>query len=86
MTGYDNTSTTFSGVISGAGSLSKEGTGTFTLTGPNTQWQTVIDAGTLRVGSMGSLAVRRGAVVVNAGATFDLNNLNVTIGSLSRNG
>ncbi len=84
-TGYDNTSTTFSGVMSGQGSLYKEGTGTFTLTGPNTQWQTVIDAGTLRVGNIRALPSTE-AVVVNARGTFDLNNLSVTIGSLSGTG
>ena len=35
-TGGNNNSTTFSGVISGPGSLTKDGTGTFTLTGANT--------------------------------------------------
>ena len=35
-TGGDNTSTTFSGVISGSGGLVKAGSGAFTLTGTNT--------------------------------------------------
>jgi autotransporter-associated beta strand protein len=51
-TGYDNTSTTFSGVIRGAPGceLDKLGTGTFTLTGDNTYpgW-TYVTTGTLTV-------------------------------------
>jgi autotransporter-associated beta strand protein len=35
-TGADNTSTTFSGVITGSGNLTKVGSGTFTLSGSNT--------------------------------------------------
>ena len=50
-TGYIDRPTTFSGIISGKGSLYKEGFGTFTLTGPNTYATTVIDDGTLLVGT-----------------------------------
>ncbi len=51
LTGADNTSTAFAGIISGtSGTLVKQGTGTFTLSGANTYTgQTAIDAGTLRV-------------------------------------
>ncbi|HEV2677097.1 MAG TPA: autotransporter-associated beta strand repeat-containing protein, partial [Aliidongia sp.] len=49
FTGADNSDTTFSGVISGTGELVKEGSGTFTLTGPNTYSDgTEIDSGTLK--------------------------------------
>lgn len=54
-TGNDNKSTTFSGVISGAGKLVKTGSGTQTLTGTNLHsGGTVVDAGTLIVGVGGA--------------------------------
>ena len=48
-TGSDNSSTTFSGVMSGnGGRLVKEGSGVFTLSGANTYTgSTEVDAGTL---------------------------------------
>lgn len=51
-TGSDNTSTTFGGVISStSGGLTKQGTGTMTLTGANTySGTTTISAGTLQLG------------------------------------
>ena len=48
--GSDNTSTLFSGVISGTGELQKDGAGTMTLTGTNTYTgRTLINSGTLIV-------------------------------------
>jgi autotransporter-associated beta strand protein/T5SS/PEP-CTERM-associated repeat protein len=62
--GGDNTSTTFSGAISGTGSLTKNGTGVLNMTGANTySGLTTVNAGTLAVN--GSLA---GAVALNSGA------------------
>jgi autotransporter-associated beta strand protein len=81
----DSSTTIFSGPISGAGTLSKEGSGTLTLTGPNTYANTVIDNGKLLVGVAGAVS-SSGAVTVNSSGTFDLNNLNVSIGSLSGTG
>jgi autotransporter-associated beta strand protein len=51
-TGSDNTSTTFGGTISStSGGLTKQGTGTMTLTGSNTySGTTTISAGTLQLG------------------------------------
>ena len=82
-TGNDNTSTTFSGVMSGGGGLTKIGSGTLTLAGTNVfTGGTVLDAGGLVVsGSLasgvtvnaGTLAVTgsvAGAVVQNAGSTM----------------
>ena len=48
--GGNNASTTFSGGLSGAGSLTKLGAGTFTVTGPNTySGNTTVSAGTVQI-------------------------------------
>ncbi len=66
-TGNDNTSTTFSGTISGTGGLTKIGNGAFVLSGNNTySGPTTLNAGTLTVN--GSIA--NSAVTVNSGATL----------------
>ncbi|MDD5579879.1 MAG: Ig-like domain-containing protein [Methylobacter sp.] len=81
--GGDNTSTTFSGVISGSGSgISKTGTGMLTLTGANTYTgATTVSAGGLTL-SGGSAIADSSAVTVASGATVVLS-ANETIGSLS---
>jgi autotransporter-associated beta strand protein len=64
--GGNNSSTTYSGVMSGSGSLSKTGTGTLTLSGANSYTgATTVNAGALNV--TGSLT---SAVTVNSGATL----------------
>jgi autotransporter-associated beta strand protein len=51
--GYDNTSTTFTGIISGPAGLFKRGTGTLTFTGNNSYLGTTeIDSGTLVVNGL----------------------------------
>jgi outer membrane autotransporter protein len=72
-TGGDNSSTTFDGVISGAGgSLTKTGNGTFILTGANSySGNTTISAGILQVGAGGaSGALGAGAVIDDAALVF----------------
>ncbi|MDB4055823.1 autotransporter-associated beta strand repeat-containing protein, partial [Akkermansiaceae bacterium] len=73
---------TFSGTISGTGSLIKDNTGKLTLTGSNTSTgSTTIDGGILEV--QGSAAMGdTGIVTVNSGGTFEVDN-NETIGRIS---
>jgi subtilase-type serine protease len=74
---------TRAGVISGSGSVSKNGAGILTLTGNNTfSGPTNIDGGTLRMGIANALSAST-PVTVASGAAFDLNNFNQTIGSLA---
>jgi autotransporter-associated beta strand protein len=93
--GGNNSSTTFSGVISGNGApgvpptlvpvtgLNKTGTGTLTLTGANTYTgTTTISGGTLRLGVANALPTTSN-VSLSGNGTLDLNNFNVTIGSLA---
>jgi outer membrane autotransporter protein len=63
-TGGDNSSTTFSGVISGGGGLVKTGRGTFVLTGANTYAGTTsITGGILEVGDANNPAASLGGDV-----------------------
>ncbi|CAN7585083.1 autotransporter domain-containing protein [Bosea sp. LjRoot237] len=64
-TGSDNSSTTFSGSISGTGGLTKTGTGTFTLTGTSSySGATTVNAGKLVVNG----SVANSVTTVNGGA------------------
>ncbi len=62
------TAGTYAGVISGAGTLTKQGAGTLTLTGANTfAGGTTISTGTLAVGSTSQLGTTSGGIVLNGG-------------------
>ncbi|TLD69668.1 PEP-CTERM sorting domain-containing protein [Phragmitibacter flavus] len=63
--------TTYAGTIVGAGGLTKEGTGRFTLTGTNTYvGNTSINTGNLQVGELGVGQTGSGAVTVAANSTL----------------
>ena len=58
--GSNNATTTYSGVMSGGGSLTKTGSGTFTLTGANTYvGGTTIDGGVLNINADAALGAVR---------------------------
>lgn len=72
--GANNSSNTYSGIISGSGAFTKVGDGTQILTGENTYaGATTISDGTLQVGDGGSTgSLGAGAIVNNADLVYDL--------------
>ena len=69
--GGNSASTGYGGILSGAGSLAKVGSGTLTLSNANSYLgDTVINAGTLKLSVGGSLA--SGNIIVASGATLDV--------------
>ncbi|WP_432285537.1 autotransporter-associated beta strand repeat-containing protein [Aminobacter sp. BA135] len=82
-TGANDASTTFSGAISGAGNLSKIGTGVFTLSGSNSYTgKTWLDGGTLKAGAANSFS-SASAVEVASGTELDLDGFDQVISSLA---
>jgi autotransporter-associated beta strand protein len=86
--GGANTSTTFSGVLSGtnASSFSKTGTGTLTLSGANTFASTVlVSAGTVLAGAQ-DVFNSANQITVSTGSILNLADFSQTIASLTSNG
>ncbi len=81
--GNDNSSTTFSGTITGTWGFTKTGTGTLTLAGTNNATGTTsVQDGTLRAGAVDVVGQSANMFVSGAG-TFDLAGFDQTVGSLS---
>jgi fibronectin-binding autotransporter adhesin len=77
LTTGDNSSTSYSGIISGSGGLTKAGSGTFTLTGTNSySGGTTINVGTLAI-SNGS-ALGTGDVKLNGGKLLTTSSLTLS--------
>jgi len=71
--GYNNSSTTYSGAMFGAGSLIKMGSGTLTLTGANSYaGNTTILGGSLELGQSIATLATNSTVSIAAGATLNL--------------
>ena len=86
--GVNSGSSSFGGVITGAGTLTKIGSGVVTLSGANSySAATAIDVGTLRAGAANTFSSASSVTLANtSGATLDLNGFDQTIGSLAGGG
>ena len=81
--GGNNASTTYAGLITGTGGLTKVGSGTLTLSGTSTYTgPTNINAGVLVGGALNSLNSLSAFVIANA-ASLDISSADQTIGSLA---
>ena len=79
--------TTFDGVISGTGSVTKSGAGTQTFTGDNTYTgTTTISAGTLQLGNGGTTGSVAGNIVDNAALVINRSNAVTLAGVISGTG
>ncbi|WP_197487122.1 autotransporter-associated beta strand repeat-containing protein [Achromobacter ruhlandii] len=75
------------GVISGVGTVTKQGAGTLTLTGNNTYTGlTSVDAGTLRIGAGGTTGVVAGDIANQATLVFDRGDTATYAGVISGEG
>ena len=82
--GGDGSSTSFDGIVSGTGGLTKAGSGTLTLTGTNSYTgTTTVSAGTLELNSSAGTALSDSSAVTLSGGTLTLSSATETIGTLS---
>ena len=80
---WNNVSAALNGVVKGTNGFTKWGSGTLVLSNANVYTgPTTVNAGTLKLGTGGSLAAGQ-TLVVNNGGTFDLNGQNVSITNLT---
>jgi fibronectin-binding autotransporter adhesin len=84
IVGSGNASGTFSGVVSGTGSLNKIGTGVQTLSGANLyEGGTGVSQGTLRIGGSERLANTSDLIVDGGSAVFDLQSFTETVDAVT---
>jgi fibronectin-binding autotransporter adhesin len=82
--GGNGQSTTYDGVITGAGGLTKSGTGTMVLTATQSySGQTSIGGGTLRVASNDQFATSSTLAFTGSNTTFDIGSSTQTFGGLT---
>ena len=86
-TGGNNGTTTFAGMVSGNGGLTKQGSGVFTLSGVNSySGATTVTAGSLIIAAAGSIAnsitTNSGGIITNNGVMGGVNN---TTGTFTNN-
>ena len=86
-TGADQRSTSFAGAISGSGSLRKEGSGSFSLSGANQiDGDVLISAGTLALQGSAALTARSNVSLANVAGTTLALQASQTIGALAGGG
>ena len=86
LTAGDSSSTTYSGIITGSGGLTKVGSGTLTLTGANTYTgPTMITGGWLNSGAS-EVIPNESVLYIGLGATWNLNSNTETVGSIYGSG